>query len=76
MNTLLILAYNEESHIEKVILNNEKIFDKILIVNDASKDSTLEIINSLSKENEKINVVSNKNLGGKVWSLELQKRLS
>ena len=48
MNTLLILAYNEESSVEKVILNNENIFDKILIVNDASKDRTLEIINSLS----------------------------
>ena len=77
MNTLLILAYNEESHIEKVILNNEKIFDKILIVNDASKDSTLEIINSLSKENEKINVVSNKkNLGpGKSMELGVAKAL-
>ena len=77
MNTLLILAYNEESNIEKVILDNENNFDKILVVNDASKDSTLEILNCLSKQIEKINVVSNlKNLGpGKSMELGITKAL-
>ena len=54
MNTLLILAYNEETYIEKVILNNINNFDKILIVNDGSKDRTLEIINSLATLNENL----------------------
>ena len=58
----------------KVILNNEINFDKVLVVNDASKQY-FEILNSLSKQNEKINVISNvKNLGQeRVWNLELQK---
>ena len=77
MNTLLILAYNEEFNIEEVILNNEINFDKVLVVNDASKDNTSEILNSLSKQNEKINVISNvKNLGpGKSMELGVTKAL-
>ena len=43
MNTLLILAYNEESNIKETITLSEKHFDKIVVVNDKSKDN-LKII--------------------------------
>ena len=48
MNTLLILAYNEESNIEETIALSEKHFDKIIVVNDKSKDNTKSIIEQLS----------------------------
>ena len=34
MNTLLVLAYNEEENISEVILSLEDEFDSIIVVND------------------------------------------
>ena len=44
MTTLGILSYNEEKNIESVINNYADIFEKIIIINDGSKDETFDIL--------------------------------
>lgn len=39
----VIPAYNEEKHIEKVVLESRKYVNKVIVVDDGSKDKTLEI---------------------------------
>ena len=64
MDKLLILAYNEELYIKDTILSNINYFDEIIVVNDFSQDSTLQILNDLSKNYKKLKIVNNpKNLG-------------
>ena len=77
MNTLIVLAYNEELLIEKSILNNEQYFDKIIVVNDKSKDKTKQILEELKKTNEKIIAIHNKkNYGpGKSMQIGIQKAI-
>ena len=45
--TVLILTYNEEKHIERVISNAKKITDKIIVVDSKSTDNTKKISESL-----------------------------
>ena len=47
MFTLLVLAYNEEKYIEETIKDYVNDFEKIVVINDASKDSTLTILENL-----------------------------
>ena len=47
MFTLIVLAYNEEKYIEKTIKESFNHFDEVIIVNDSSKDETLNKINKL-----------------------------
>ncbi len=64
MTTLGILSYNEEKNIESVINNYADIFEKIIIINDGSKDETFDILEKLKKEYKNLSVVNNsKNLG-------------
>ena len=64
MNTLLVLAYNEEENISEVILSLEDEFDSIIVVNDSSKDSTESLLKKLSLNSSKIKILTNsKNLG-------------
>ena len=37
--------------------------NKIIVINDGSKDNTLEILQNLQKNNSKISVINNKNSG-------------
>lgn len=71
--SLFLPTFNEEEIIQKTILNSKKIISKhfkkweIIVVNDASKDNTKEIVEQLSKEDPKIRVVNhaqNKGYGG------------
>lgn len=62
MIVLIILAYNEENHITEIIKNYISEFEKIIVINDGSKDSTLKILNSLSYNNLEI-LNHKKNLG-------------
>ena len=45
-NTIFVVltAHNEETQIVKTIKNLPDFVDKIIVVNDASKDKTLEIV--------------------------------
>ena len=73
MTSLLILAFNEEKQIRQVIQEHVELFDEIIIVNDASKDSTQEIIESTIDQfkQTKIKLVNNKNNLGAGKSFEV-----
>ena len=63
MNTLLVLAYNEEENISEVILSLKDEFDDIIVVNDSSQDSTESLLKKLSLNSSKIKILTNfKNL--------------
>ena len=61
--SVYVPVYNGENTIElciKSLLNQSKVFDEIIVVNDASSDSTSEIL----KKFKDIRIISNKsNLG-------------
>ena len=63
MTTLGILSYNEEKNIKLVINNYADLFEKIIVINDGSKDKTFDILEKLKKEHTNLSVVNNtKNL--------------
>jgi len=70
-------AYNEEGNIEKTVVDAKEILKniasswEIIIVNDGSKDKTLEVSKKLSKEDKRIRVIShsvNRGYGGALKS--------
>lgn len=72
---IVVPAYNEEKQIAKVIKTMPKFVDKIIIIDDKSKDKTRSIVKELSKKNKKIVLIEHqKNQGvgssissGYVW---------
>ena len=70
-NILVVLAYNEELNIENTINNLYDEFDELIIVNDCSKDRTLEIINKFSKDYQKIKILNNEKNFGAGKSLQI-----
>ena len=77
MNTLIILAFNEELNIEKTIHNNVKYFDSVIVVNDKSTDNTGTILKNLSLDNSKLIIINNnKNFGpGRSMQLGIEKAI-
>lgn len=68
---VVIPCYNEEKLIEKTVEKIPDFVDYIVTVNDASKDSTLKKLKSISKNNSKVSVVSlevNQGVGGALIS--------
>ena len=61
-NLLLVLAYNEAVNIKKTIYELIDEFDKIIVINDASKDRTQEILNQIQNEHKKVSIVKNKKI--------------
>ena len=49
MNKVIILAYNEAKFIGRTIESIYDYFDEIIVVNDKSKDNTLQIVTDLKK---------------------------
>ena len=47
---LVVPAYNEEKHVETVLRDISKLGYHIILVNDGSKDNTLEIARSVQKD--------------------------
>jgi glycosyltransferase involved in cell wall biosynthesis len=70
MNSLLVLAFNEEKNIEAIINELKDFFVEIIVINDASTDSTEDILNKIKKNNTNLVIINNKkNLGaGKSFS--------
>lgn len=71
--SLFLPTYNEEGVIQKTVLSSKKVISKhfkkweIIIVNDASKDNTKKIVDSLSRDDNRIRVINhtqNKGYGG------------
>lgn len=64
--SVILSAYNEEKFIEKAIESviNQTLEDiEILIFNDGSTDNTLNIINSYAKNDSRIKVINQENIG-------------
>ncbi len=64
--SVFLPAYNEEGNIKRVASNTRQVLQEsglkweLIIVNDGSKDRTLEIINSLAKGDARIKVINHK----------------
>lgn len=59
----IVPTFNESSHIEKLILDYLKFapaYSEIFIVDGGSTDGTLEIVNRVSQDDKRINVLINK----------------
>lgn len=66
---IVMPAYNEERLIENAISMLPDYIDRIIVINDASKDKTKEIVESLSYLNNKILLINheiNKGVGGAI----------
>jgi glycosyltransferase involved in cell wall biosynthesis len=63
----VITAYNEEKDIHKVleVIQDFPLFNEIIVVNDGSKDKTLEIINSFKKSCPNLQVIDQQPNKGK-----------
>ena len=61
---VIVPAFNEELLIEKTLYSIPTFVDKIIVINDASKDKTLEIVEALQKNNSKISVINNEKNSG------------
>lgn len=69
--SVVIPCYNEEKQITKVIETIPDFIDKIVIIDDKSKDNTLEILKKLQKDNDKIILIEhtkNQGVGGSIAS--------
>ena len=69
--SVVIPAYNEEKLIAKAISNVPEFVEKIIVVNDASKDKTLEIVQQIKKTNIKVQLIDheqNQGVGGAIAS--------
>jgi glycosyltransferase involved in cell wall biosynthesis len=59
-------AYNEEGNVKKTVQDAEKVLEKIagrweiIVVNDGSKDNTLEVARKLARSDKRIRVVNHK----------------
>lgn len=66
MISVIIPAYNAgkfiESCIDSIFNQTYKDFE-IIVVNDGSKDNTLEILNNLAQKDDRLNIISQKNGG-------------
>ena len=55
---VIVPAYNEELLIEKTINSVPQTVNKIIVINDCSKDRTKEIVESLMGQNKKIELIN------------------
>ena len=55
---VIVPAYNEELLIEKTINSVPQIVEKIIVINDCSKDETKKIVESLMVQNKKIELIN------------------
>jgi len=75
---VVIPSYNEAKNIASVISGIPKFVDHIVVVDDASKDNTSEVVRNLSNDNKRLVLLQNsKNLGcggalatGYKWAIE------
>ena len=68
---IVIPAYNEEKQIQKVISRIPDWVDHIVVVDDASRDTTKEIVNSLRHNDERLTLINhdiNQGCGGSLAS--------
>jgi len=56
--SVVVPAYNEEKLISKTIKNVPDFVDKIIVIDDASKDKTSEIVKEEMKSNDKLLLIN------------------
>ena len=69
--SVVVPAYNEEKLISKTISSIPDFVDKIIVIDDASKDKTSEVVNLEMKSNDRlllINHEKNQGVGGGIAS--------
>jgi len=69
--SVVIPAYNEEKLIQKTIQSVPNFVDKIVVINDSSKDKTRETAEQVMKNNVKVTLInhqSNQGVGGSIAS--------
>jgi len=73
--SVIVPAYNEENTIERSLrrLLEQSNFKQILVVNDGSTDSTLQIVSRLRKVDSRIIIINNPINKGKGYALSLTK---
>jgi len=75
---VVVPAYNEEKQIEKVLITIPKYVDKVIVIDDCSKDNTKSIVKKIEKKNDKVILIShkkNRGVGGAIitgykWSID------
>ena len=68
---VVVPAYNEEKQIEKVIETMPDFIDKIVIVDDKSKDKTVDVVNRFDRRKQEIVLIEhaqNQGVGGAIAS--------
>ena len=61
---VVVPAYNEQKLIEKTLRSVPKLVDKIIVVDDASTDSTVSTVERLAEEDQRVELIAhNKNQG-------------
>jgi glycosyltransferase involved in cell wall biosynthesis len=66
---VVVPAYNESSQIGRVIETIPPFVDKVLVVDDASKDNTVEVVQSYRQKNERVVLIRhecNQGVGGAI----------
>jgi glycosyltransferase involved in cell wall biosynthesis len=68
--SVVIPAYNEEALLTQTVTTIPQSIDYIIVVNDASSDTTLNVAYELQKRDERIVVLDNEDNGGIGYSLK------
>jgi len=61
---VVVPAYNEETQIERTVCTMPDYVDKIIVVDDKSKDRTVEIVERLGENDERILLIRHEKNGG------------
>ena len=61
---VIVPAYNEEKLIGRVLETMPEFVDKIIVVNDASKDDTLKIVQMFKQKDPRIHIISHESNAG------------
>ena len=64
MISIVVPAYNEETQIERTVRTMPDYVDKIIVVDDKSKDRTAEIVEKLESEDDRVILIRHEKNGG------------
>jgi glycosyltransferase involved in cell wall biosynthesis len=67
---VVVPAYNEELLIRKTVDTLPEIVDHVIVVNDASTDNTLHVLQEIASSNKRVSVIDNAVNGGIGFSLK------
>jgi glycosyltransferase involved in cell wall biosynthesis len=73
--SIIVPAYNEEDRIEYTLrsisayLSQQSYLYEVIVVNDGSKDKTVEVVSRLISESPRIRLIDNKENHGKGWAV-------